>query len=190
MFCFNLFDLKVITSNQVLYNTRCIAPKLVTNWRSRRPFRVIAPVSFEQISQRWRAVGYSESDSIGPRFKPQTSRSKEEHVTATNWLMRSQNIKQLLFFSWRLYAVCEGTCVATLKSYKLKRNLEDKSLNNCNSSAFSDTQKSGLWRNFSFSNRETNVAEGKMTAAMCDIDEAQEQLSNEYSNYSPCRLVF
>ena len=87
VFCFNLFDLKVITPNQVLYNTRCIAPKRVTNWRSRRHFRVIAPVSFEQISQRWRAVGYSESDSIGPRFEPQTSRSKEEHVTAppTDW---------------------------------------------------------------------------------------------------------
>ena len=37
---------------------------------------------FEEISQRWRAVGNTESDLTGPRFEPQTSRSRDERVTA------------------------------------------------------------------------------------------------------------
>ena len=38
--------------------------------------------SFEEILQRWRAVGNVVSDLTGPRFEPQTSRSREERVTA------------------------------------------------------------------------------------------------------------
>ena len=34
------------------------------------------------MSQRWRAVGNTVSDLTGPRFEPQTSRSREERVTA------------------------------------------------------------------------------------------------------------
>ena len=37
---------------------------------------------FEVISQRWRAVGNTVSDFTGPRFEPQTSRSRDERVTA------------------------------------------------------------------------------------------------------------
>ena len=37
---------------------------------------------FEEISQRWRAVGNTASDLTGPRFEPQTSRSRDESVTA------------------------------------------------------------------------------------------------------------
>ena len=37
--------------------------------------------SLECISQRWRSVGKSVSDLTGPRFKPQTSRSRHERVT-------------------------------------------------------------------------------------------------------------
>ena len=37
---------------------------------------------FEETSQRWRAVGNTVSDLTSPRFEPQTSRSKDEHVTA------------------------------------------------------------------------------------------------------------
>ena len=37
---------------------------------------------FEEMSQRWRAVGNTVSDLTGPRFEPQTSRSIAEHVTA------------------------------------------------------------------------------------------------------------
>ena len=46
---------------------------------------VIAPgntASFEEILQRWRAVGNTVSDLTSPRFEPQTSRSKDECVTA------------------------------------------------------------------------------------------------------------
>ena len=34
------------------------------------------------MSQRWRAVGSTVSDLTGPRFEPQTSRSRDECVTA------------------------------------------------------------------------------------------------------------
>ena len=37
---------------------------------------------FEEMSQRRRAVGNTVSDLIGPRFELQTSRSREERVTA------------------------------------------------------------------------------------------------------------
>ena len=47
----------------------------VTSWRgpisaSLRPDNT---ASFEEMSQRWRAVGNSVSDLTGPRFEPQTS---------------------------------------------------------------------------------------------------------------------
>ena len=38
--------------------------------------------SFEEMSQRWRAVGNTVSDLTGPRFEAQTSRSRDERVTA------------------------------------------------------------------------------------------------------------
>ena len=37
--------------------------------------------SFEEMSQQWRPVGNSVSDLTGPRFEPQTSRSKNERIT-------------------------------------------------------------------------------------------------------------
>ena len=37
---------------------------------------------FEEMSQRWRAVGNTVSDLTGPRFEPQTSRSRDGRVTA------------------------------------------------------------------------------------------------------------
>ena len=37
---------------------------------------------FEEISQRWRAVGNTVSDFTGPRFEPLTSRYRDERVTA------------------------------------------------------------------------------------------------------------
>ena len=40
----------------------------------------IAP--FEEMSQWWRAVGNTVSDLTGKRFEPQTSRSRDECVTA------------------------------------------------------------------------------------------------------------
>ena len=38
--------------------------------------------SFEEMSQRWQAVGNTMSNLTGPRFELATSRSKEERVTA------------------------------------------------------------------------------------------------------------
>ena len=38
--------------------------------------------SFEEISQRRQAVGNIVSDLTGPRFKPQTSRSRDKRVAA------------------------------------------------------------------------------------------------------------
>ena len=38
--------------------------------------------SYEEMSQRWRAVGNTVFDLTGPKFKPQTSRYREERVTA------------------------------------------------------------------------------------------------------------
>ena len=37
--------------------------------------------SFEETSQRWRVVGNTVSNLTGPRFEPETSLSKDEHVT-------------------------------------------------------------------------------------------------------------
>ena len=37
---------------------------------------------FEAISQRWQTVGIAVSNLNGPRFEPQTSRSRDERVTA------------------------------------------------------------------------------------------------------------
>ena len=36
--------------------------------------------SFEEMLQRWRDVGNSESIFTGPRFEPQTSHSRDEQV--------------------------------------------------------------------------------------------------------------
>ena len=38
--------------------------------------------SFEKMPQEWRAVGNILFDLTGPRFEPQTSHSKDKHVTA------------------------------------------------------------------------------------------------------------
>ena len=37
---------------------------------------------FEEMSRRWRAVGNTVSDLTGPRFELETSRSRDERVTA------------------------------------------------------------------------------------------------------------
>ena len=43
---------------------------------------------FEEKSQRWRAVGNTVSDLTGPRFEPQTSRSRDERVTVRPTLLK------------------------------------------------------------------------------------------------------
>ena len=35
-----------------------------------------------EMSQQWRSVGSTVSDLVGPRLEPQTSRSRDEYITA------------------------------------------------------------------------------------------------------------
>ena len=72
-----------IKSNQIFHYTRCNTPERVTSWRGPSP-RHLRPgntAPFEEMSQRWRAVGNTMSDLTGPRFEHQTSRSKDKRVT-------------------------------------------------------------------------------------------------------------
>ena len=50
------------------------------------------------MSQRLRAIANTVSDLTSPRFEPQTSRSRDEHVTArpTNWYLGDLRTKTLL----------------------------------------------------------------------------------------------
>ena len=69
-------------SNQIFHYTRCNTPKRVTSWRGPSPPHCARATQLLSMSQRWRAVGNTVSDLTGPRFKPQTSRSRDERVTA------------------------------------------------------------------------------------------------------------
>ena len=66
-------------ANQIFPSTCCIRPKRVTNWRKQFPIRCTAnnTAPFEEILQRWRAIGIIVSDLISPRFEPQTSRAED-----------------------------------------------------------------------------------------------------------------
>ena len=54
---------------------------------------------FEEMSQQRQAVGNTVSDLTGPIFKPQTSRSRDERVTArpTGWLTMFVNSASVVF---------------------------------------------------------------------------------------------
>ena len=58
-------------------------PKRVTSLRgpNLRSLRLGNTASFEEMLQRWRAVGNTVFDLTGPRFEFQTSRSRDERVT-------------------------------------------------------------------------------------------------------------
>ena len=60
-------------------------------------------VSFEEMSQRWRVFGNSVSDLTSQRFEPQTSRSREERVTArlTGRYFWSSNVFKFLCYKQR-----------------------------------------------------------------------------------------
>ena len=74
----------VIILNQIFDFSCCITPKCVTSWRVH--LRVIAPMGntapFEEMLQRWRAVGNIVSDLTDSRFERHASRSRKECVTA------------------------------------------------------------------------------------------------------------
>ena len=69
----------------MFYYARCNTPKRVTSLRGLY-IRVIAPACnaapFEEMSQRWRAIGNTVSDLTGAIFEPQISQSRDERVTA------------------------------------------------------------------------------------------------------------
>ena len=72
-------------SNQTFRYTRCITSKRVTSLRGPSP--IVAPgqhSSYRRMPQRWQAAGNIVSDLTGLRFEPQTSRSRDERVTAYN----------------------------------------------------------------------------------------------------------
>ena len=50
--------------------------------------------SFEEMSQRWRAVSNTVSDLTGPRFELQTSLSGDERVTARPTGRSSEKVKK------------------------------------------------------------------------------------------------
>ena len=70
-------------SNQIFHCTLCYV-KLCNKlawliFASLRPGNI---ASFEQMSQWWRAVGNTVSDLTGLKFEPQTSRSRDNRITA------------------------------------------------------------------------------------------------------------
>ena len=80
---FALFPPEQRNSNPSSY-TRCITLKRVTSLRvsSSRYSPPSNVTLLEEVLQWWRAVGDTVSDLTDPRFKPQTSRSKDKRVTA------------------------------------------------------------------------------------------------------------
>ena len=69
---------------KIFHYTRCKTPERVTSWRGPSPRHCARATQLlsKKMSQRWRAVGNTVSDLTGPRFEPQTSRSRDERVTA------------------------------------------------------------------------------------------------------------
>ena len=90
-------ELYKIYSNQFFNYMCCITPKRVTSLRAH--LRLIAPAgntaSFEEMLQRCQAIGNTVSDLTGPRFEPQPSRSRDEHVTT--WPRVSSDINNFYY---------------------------------------------------------------------------------------------
>ena len=61
---------------------------------------------FEEMSQRWRAIGNTVSDLTGPRFEPQTSRSRDERVTARPTGRRNIIHLVILFMPRLAFLIC------------------------------------------------------------------------------------
>ena len=72
-------------SKPIFHYTRCITPKRGMSLRGPSPRHCVWATqlqTFEEMSHRRQAVANTPSDLTGSRFKPQTSRSRDEHVTA------------------------------------------------------------------------------------------------------------
>ena len=66
-------------SNLIFHRTRACNELAGPISASLRPSNT---ASFEEMLQRWRAVGNTVSDLTGPRLKPQTFRSRDKRDTA------------------------------------------------------------------------------------------------------------
>ena len=77
--------------------------------------RVIAPMGntapFEEMLQQWRVVGNTVSDLTGPRFDLQTSRSRDERVTARPTGLQKLFDFKFLIFSCIFSLICATTLV-------------------------------------------------------------------------------
>ena len=71
-------------SNEIFHYTRCITLKHVTSLRGPSSCHCTCSntASFEEMLQRWQAIGNTVSDLTIPRFEPQTSCSRDKHITA------------------------------------------------------------------------------------------------------------
>ena len=71
----------------------------------------IAP--FEEMPQRWRAVGSTMSDLTGPRFEPQNSRSRDERVAvrpAGRLVRLLTNSNEVKIYSFRSLSLMPKLC--------------------------------------------------------------------------------
>ena len=106
--------------NQILNYTRCITLKCVTSGRVIAPVGNTAP--FEDMFQRWRAVGYTVSDLTAPRFQPQTSRSKRRtrnHSTNRPILLKPKKQIALICYHQLKTDICLS--LLPIKRYSLAK---------------------------------------------------------------------
>ena len=74
---------------------------------------------FEEMSLRWRAVGNTVSDLTSPRFEPQTSRSRDQRITAwpTGWYAYIYTHKYRMIVKTDLIQYTKKS-ISTFKIYK------------------------------------------------------------------------
>ena len=87
----------VLISNHIFHYTRCITPKRVTSLRGPYPrhcARATQVFSKKRCKtkKQWRAVGDTVPNLNGLRLEPQTSRSRDERVTARPTMPRFKSI--------------------------------------------------------------------------------------------------
>ena len=80
----HLKNFSIAIQNQIFHYNRCIAPERVTSWRG--PFTRHCAWATKLLLKKCRSGGEllapTVPDLTGPRFETQTSRPRDEHVTA------------------------------------------------------------------------------------------------------------
>ena len=93
-------------SYQVFHYTRCNMPKRATILRGPIPSGITlrpGSTALEEMLKRWRAVGNTVSNFTGLRFELQTSRFRDERVTA-----RATSRWALFYYFW----ICDIQMIA------------------------------------------------------------------------------